>query len=243
MVVVSQWRGIANWQLYVHSSRPVLLWQTDSWSTGNFGLKLILCVTLKHKPSGEVSNKMTRSHQETTKSAQVHLRRNYLTTAGFMLSRFLHWFCLGQQTDMQSLAVNWRWGRWFLEKKSWLLSRIPRSNTVALAWIFDNLSLLLNLLQPPQNTVLLRFENSSFSQPLQYFLPAVKMRLQWCTMIVTIMCSSLTFLFLKACLARYPLHAAWNIEMFLLVCTSRCSSSLDKVPALKNTCRRRERVK
>lgn len=48
-------------------------------------------------------------------------------------------------------------------------------------------------------------------------------------------CSSLTFLFLKACLARYPRQAAWNREMFLLVWTSRCSSSLDRVPALKNT--------
>lgn len=48
----------------------------------------------------------------------------------------------------------------------------------------------------------------------------------------------LTFLFLKACLARYPLQAAWNKVIFLLVWTSRCSSSLDRVPALKNTCRR-----
>lgn len=51
-------------------------------------------------------------------------------------------------------------------------------------------------------------------------------------------CGKLTFLFLKACLARYPRQAAWNKVIFLLVWTSRCSSSLDRVPALKNTCHR-----
>lgn len=46
-----------------------------------------------------------------------------------------------------------------------------------------------------------------------------------------------TFLFLKCCRARKPLHAAWNRVMFLLVCVSRCSSSLASEPARKNTWR------
>lgn len=45
-----------------------------------------------------------------------------------------------------------------------------------------------------------------------------------------------TFLFLKCCRARKPLHAAWKRVMFLLVCVSRCSSSLASDPARKNTC-------
>ena len=47
-----------------------------------------------------------------------------------------------------------------------------------------------------------------------------------------------TFLFLNCCRARKPLHAAWKRVMFLLVCASRCSSSLASDPARKNTCGR-----
>lgn len=47
-----------------------------------------------------------------------------------------------------------------------------------------------------------------------------------------------TFLFLNCCRARKPLHAAWKRVMFLLVCVSRCSSSLASDPARKKTCRR-----
>lgn len=83
-----------------------------------------------------------------------------------------------------------------------------------------------------------------FCLPVFYSLQFVPHNLQvWnysfikYAVMVTTMRSSLTFLFLKACLARFPLQAAWNREMFLLVWTSRCSSSLDRVPALKKTCR------
>lgn len=51
-----------------------------------------------------------------------------------------------------------------------------------------------------------------------------------------------TFLFLKCWRARKPLHAAWKSAMFLLVCSSRCSSSLARVPARKNACRGGEQV-
>lgn len=47
---------------------------------------------------------------------------------------------------------------------------------------------------------------------------------------------ALTFLFLKACRARYPLHVAWKRVMLRLVWRSLCSSSLARTPALKKTC-------